>query len=264
MTTRNASRFFLLVLFPVLLLGETAFAAEGFPHRAEFSDVEVVELDDLKKIYNDVVIVDVRSEQEFYVIHINKALNYNMKHPEFIDNIAQLRSSFPDQKIVFYCNGHTCKKSYQAVAAVKAAMPEIQNIAAFDTGVFDWAKKYPDLTTLLGETPMDPGRLIPKEALNAKKIDYNTMMEFDKDPKVVFIDIRDGFQRDYIPAVKPLRHIPFDRFLDMAMKDTYYRNKKLVFMDSVGKQVRWLQYLLEKLGYENYHFLDGGVDGIKR
>lgn len=37
------------------------------------------------------------------------------------------------------------------------------------------------------------------------------------------------------------------------------RNKKLLIYDAVGKQVRWLQYLLEKNNVTGYYFMKGGI-----
>ena len=40
------------------------------------------------------------------------------------------------------------------------------------------------------------------------------------------------------------------------------RNNKTIFIyDEVGKQVRWLQYALEKAKVKNYYFMDKGAKG---
>ena len=39
------------------------------------------------------------------------------------------------------------------------------------------------------------------------------------------------------------------------------RGKTLLIYDEVGKQVRWLQYTLERYGIEQYYFMQGGAKG---
>ena len=39
------------------------------------------------------------------------------------------------------------------------------------------------------------------------------------------------------------------------------KGKTLFIYDEVGKQVRWLQYALEKEGIKNYYFMDKGATG---
>ncbi|HKI80957.1 MAG TPA: sulfurtransferase, partial [Pseudodesulfovibrio sp.] len=38
--------------------------------------------------------------------------------------------------------------------------------------------------------------------------------------------------------------------------------KRLLFFDAVGKQVRWLQYFLKACDYFDYGFLDGGIRAV--
>ena len=42
-----------------------------------------------------------------------------------------------------------------------------------------------------------------------------------------------------------------------------FKDKQLLILDAVGKQVEWLQYHLEAKGYSNYLFLEKGVLSAK-
>ena len=42
-----------------------------------------------------------------------------------------------------------------------------------------------------------------------------------------------------------------------------FKEKQLLILDAVGKQVEWLQYYLEGKGYTNYLFLDKGMLSAK-
>ncbi len=55
-----------------------------------------------------------------------------------------------------------------------------------------------------------------------------------------------------------LQMISTEDFVAILEKGAVPKEKVLV-LDNVGKQVRWLQYYLEKEGVSNYSFLKGGV-----
>jgi rhodanese-related sulfurtransferase len=119
---------------------------------------------------------------------------------------------------------------------------------------------------LLGNTPVDPGKLISKDALNAKKLDWTAFSAKAAEKGAMVVDIRDPFQRakdaslDQNKSVnlKGVRNIPLDRLTKLLEKGEF-KNKQLLIFDAVGKQVRWLQYYLEEGGYTNYAFLAKGV-----
>ena len=232
-----------------------------FPLRAQYHDTPYIELSDFYKQYADVKIVDVRSRVEFDVIHINSAINISLKKLNFSKQLKLLRDSNPTRKIVLYCNGHACAKSYKAVK--KAMDAGISNVVAYDAGIFDWANEHPELTTLLNTTPVDPKNIIPNDQFNAVMKSYAEIKALSLQDNVMVIDIRDKFQRKYTPPLRNLKHLPLGRMESKLMMGLY-KDKHLVFVDATGKQVRWLQYHLQKFGYNNYYFLKEGVAGIDR
>ncbi len=79
------------------------------------------------------------------------------------------------------------------------------------------------------------------------------------DDSLIF-DIREHFQRDKFILNKTSISSPVNNFHRNI--PLLKRKKTTVFIyDAVGKQVRWLQYLLEKNNIENYYFMQGGVKG---
>jgi len=162
--------------------------------------------------------------------------------------------------MAFYCNGHTCAKSYKATK--KAREAGFANVFAYDAGIFDWIMAQPDKATLMGNTPAAQDKIIPKSELKAKMISFDQLMARAAQPNTVNVDIRDPFQRATIPAIPLLRNIPLDRLTRLFEKGQF-KDKQLLIIDAVGKQVRWLQYYLKEFGYTNYAFLEGGVKAIK-
>lgn len=247
------------VFLTTLLLAISSQAEEGYPHRTKYPHIPIISVEELKACGDSCLIIDVRSRLEYNVIHINDSKNYNMSKARFKQQIQQSRTSRPEVKIVFYCNGHSCAKSYKAT---QIAIDEgLKNVAAFDSGIFDWALAQPDRTTLLGITPADTTKIIPKEEFKSRLVSYEHLVGVAKDPDTVIIDIREDFQREQIPNIPNLKHISLN-ILQAKLMSAAFKDKNIIFIDAVGKQVKWLQYYLNKFGYKNYRFLAKGVNGI--
>ncbi len=240
----------------LLISFSQAIAGQGFPLREKYSQIPVITIEDLEQNYENVIIVDVRSKLEYETIHINKALNIPIAKGTFGKELEKARGKSGDVPLVFYCNGHTCSKSYKATK--KAISLGFKNVYAFDAGIFDWVKAHPEKGTLLGQTPAPKEKIIPKAILNKKMLNYAAFKSKAEKPNTMVIDIREPFQRDKIPPLSKVRNIPSDR-LRPLVEANKFKDKLLLIFDATGKQVRWLQYQLEKNGYQNYYFLKGGV-----
>jgi rhodanese-related sulfurtransferase len=236
-------------------------AEEGYPHRAEFPGVTYISTEDLAAEYDNVVIVDVRSKMEFDVVHILKALHLPVMETTFGNSLEGIRGKTSPQKIVFYCNGHTCKKSYEAV--VQAMELGFQNVYAYDSGIFDWIAAHPDKAVLLGETPVAQENIIPDEAFKSKLLSVEEFTKRAYVPNALVIDIREPFQREVVPPLPQIRNIPLDRLIGI-LKEGDFKDKELLIFDAVGKQVNWLQYYLEANGIKNYFFLEKGVSSFEK
>jgi rhodanese-related sulfurtransferase len=235
-------------------------ADEGYPLRKKYPALQYITTTDLKSQYDNAQIVDVRSKIEFNVIHINKSVHLPMSVASFAADLEKIRQRSAATPLALYCNGHSCEKSYEAAdLATKAGF---KNVFVYDAGIFDWAKANPDKTTLLGKSPLAKEKLIPKTTFTKKCISYDEFKKKAASPNAVVVDIREPVQRDVIPKVAGLRNIPSDRMVELINKGEF-KEKQLLILDAVGKQVEWLQYYLEGKGYTNYLFLDKGMLSAK-
>ena len=249
------------------LLGSVGHAAEeGFPGRQleKYSMVPVVELDDLYRRRDEFVVVDVRSRFEFDTLRIKGAVNIPVTAEDFEDLVRKLREQ-GGKPFAFYCNGHTCMKSYKATKRAMAA--GVNEVYAFDAGIFDWTRAYPDEAELLGKSPVAPARLISAQAFKAHLLDPNTFSDratATPATKRLIIDIRDSFQRagiGFFPAIERWASLEKMDKLRKYLNKAKAQNRTLFIYDNVGKQVRWLQYELEARGLKDYWFMEQGAKG---
>ena len=255
-----------LILLIVYLTTVTNFALaadEGFPGRDKYPDVKFIELADLykRKARDEVVIVDARSNYEFETLRIKDAINIPVANKTFEQDIKKLRKK-TDKTIVFYCNGHRCMKSY--IAAKRCMQVDIKDVVAFDAGIFDWTKKYPKQAVLLGTSPVNPSKLIASKHFKSKLLDPDKFSEFilGAQDKRIVIDVRDKFQRagiGFYPGIERWAALDDRKKLQGYIEKAKRENKTLFIYDEVGKQVRWLQYALEKAGVKNYYFMEKGA-----
>lgn len=256
-------------VYLLLMMWAGGLSADGlFPGRSQYKSVEVIELKALHDQLSSIAVVDVRSEYEFETLRIAGAINIPVADPDFAKRVRNIRG-VTGKRIVFYCNGHTCMKSYQAARQAKLA--KIPDVAAFDAGVFDWAKAFPNETLLLGKTLVTADRLLSKEKLATHELDPKQFADYaDRGGNsIVILDVRDRFQRAAV-GLFPFKEtwIPLDQpnrvadVIDRAARS----GQTLLVYDEVGKQVKWLQYRLEEAGLKKYFFMKGGakayIDGI--
>jgi rhodanese-related sulfurtransferase len=206
-----------------------------------------------------VLVVDVRSPYEYQTLRIKDAVNVPYGSRTFLDEVRKLREKSA-KPIVFYCNGKTCRKSYDAVLSAQSG--RIPNTYAYDAGVFDWAKAHPDRTVLLGRSPVKPEELIDDKAYQARVLEPKDFAARVGGNSIV-LDVRDRAQRD--TALFPFRETratlseqsQIDAAIDQALKG----NKTLLVYDAAGHQVRWFQYYLESKGVRDYFFMKNGAQG---
>lgn len=247
---------FTIILFLFLPLSVQAQSGD-FPGRTTYPNVGFYEIDKLAANFENVVIVDVRSNYEYETLHINTAINIPLVGKTFAEQIKALPAEGKD--IIFYCNGHTCYKSYKAVLKAKSA--GVNNTYTFDAGIFDWAKAHPDKSTLLGVSPIDPEKLISKDKFKQHLIEPKDFKAQITDDTVI-LDIREPAQRGLI-ELYPYRQeniaMGDKERLARLISKVLERGSPLMVYDEAGKQVAWLQYYLEAKGVKNYFFMKGGL-----
>ncbi|MDH5517503.1 MAG: rhodanese-like domain-containing protein [Gammaproteobacteria bacterium] len=259
---------YLLTLISLSTLFFTSFCQANmveFPGRQQFPDVKIYSKADLNNNFNSVQIVDTRSAYEFETIHINHAVNIPVSSKDFVKKLRELRKS-TNKPIVFYCNGRSCFKSYKAS---KTAMENnINNVYAYDAGMFEWATSYPDKASLLGHSPLNPKDILNKNTLKAHMLSPKKFSEmiYTMADKARVLDIRDLTQRSngigYFVGIEYWISLNNKNKVLEFIRKAARENKTLFIYDGVGKQVRWLQYSLEKANIKNYFFMDKGADGF--
>jgi len=252
----------LVTLFGIILLFTSVGARasdDAFPHRAKFKHVPIMSPETLRKNLDKVVVVDVRSRYEFETLHIKGALHVVLSKEKLPAAAKELRAKSV-MPIVFYCNGNSCKKSYEAAdLAINAG---VTNVHAYDAGLDTWTRQYPDQSVLLGKSPMNPGDLISSAEFKKHLI---TAEEFEArlEKGAVVLDVRDLRQRDVV--LFPMRELraPLDdsKKIADAVAEAKKSRKPLLVYDKVGHQTRWFQYYLQQQGVKEYYFLIGGSEG---
>lgn len=250
----------LYILLFNLLLASNAVANEDFPGRKQYSNVAYITLDDLYKKLHEVIIVDTRSNYEFNTLHIKDAINIPISRFDFSKRIQKLHQEIK-KPIVFYCNGHNCLKSYEAVYKAKY-YAKVNNSYAYDGGIDEWANNYPELSVLLGQYPADHNKLIPSKEFQKHLLKPADFLEKTKDNCIV-VDVRDGPQRHEHIFSGFEYSVRLDRddleLLNIYIDKSRKENQALCIYDAVGKQVRWLQYYLKENKFQNYYFMEGGA-----
>ncbi|VAW65723.1 hypothetical protein MNBD_GAMMA11-1773 [hydrothermal vent metagenome] len=260
----NIKRWVLVLL---CLVSSGLQAQEGFPGRVKYPQVPYIELLTFYQERDKAVIIDARSPYEFQTLRIKNSVNVPLILPpkKFRAEITALQDANPGKKLVFYCNGHRCMKSYKAARRAIVYMG-LKNIYAFDAGIFDWAQTYPDESLLLGRVLEDPADLISKADFREHILPAKKFIK-SADSSVEILDIRDRIERDgfYIFSGEEKSislNLKEKTKLDKFMKDIRKNDKTLYVYDMVGKQVRWFQYYIESEKIKKYYFMEGGADAF--
>lgn len=243
-----------------LSFGSTiAVANEEFPGRESFPLIPYIELNDLYENFDAYTVVDSRSEYEYDTLRIKGAHNVPLSSRDFEQRIQALIDKYK-KPIAFYCNGKTCYKSYEA--ALKARRHGIKDVVAFDAGVFDWVTAHPELGELLGESPVQVKSLIGSAEFKARLLEPTAFADKAGVNNPIVLDVRDAYQREGIGFFPDMEHTaPLDQTeqLNEYIKLAKAEGRPLLIYDEAGKQVRWLQYRLERAGVKDYYFMKGGA-----
>jgi rhodanese-related sulfurtransferase len=249
------------------LFTSSILAATEFPGRLKYPHIPIIEIDDLYQSKNNVIIIDARSQYEYQTLRIKNAISVplSLSTKDFKSRMEKIKADNPSKKLVFYCNGHSCMKSYKATRRSINYLG-LKSVYAYDAGVFDWAKRYPDEAELLGETLKDPARLISKDNFKEHTLAAEKFIK-SANSDVTILDIRGRIERDgfYIfsgDEISISLNINEKDKLDKFLDSINTNNKLLYVYDMVGKQVRWFQYYLESKNIQKYYFMDGGADAF--
>ncbi len=249
----------ILIFTTLFVMFNTVYAADEFPGRQRYPAVPIISIVDLKNSLDDVTVVDVRSKYEFDTLRIKGAINIPLSSKTFVKKMQELRMA-QNKKIVVYCNGKTCMKSYKATQ--KCRKNKIQNVIAYDQGVLDWAKRYPEKSVLLGQTPVNPKHIITKSEFKKHLITPNNFESQINSKEAIVLDVRDPFQREALGlfvAIEKRANLDDYNKLDVYIKKAKRSKLPIYIYDETGKQVRWLMYYLQQKKVKEYYFMKGGA-----
>ena len=253
------------ILFSLISSPSILAADKGFPGRAEFPEIPLYQKADLLRDLNKVVVVDARSALEFKTIRVKGAVNIPISSKKFPEMVKALRKT-TNKRIVFYCNGRTCYKSYKATKAALSA--GVKNVFAYDAGIFEWAKTYPKHSVLLGKSPIDPKHLISKAKFKErflKPLKFTEVARSTPGSKRLILDVRDMYQRagvGFFIGIERWASMDDQQKIEKYLKKALDENRTLYIYDEAGKQVRWLQYTLEQHNIKDYYFMTKGAKGF--
>jgi len=262
--------FFLLIVGTAVCQTVAAGTEQNneFPLRWRYPDVKTLSTQEFYKMHDRVLVVDSRTKFEWDTMRINGSINVPVDEVDTGTNRAFEAAISKVQKsnakpIVFYCNGKTCPKSYEA--ARRAQRVGITNVYAYDAGIFDWATAHPELTMLYEKTPIEKSDLISPADLKAHMLpakEFRARANADK-CNCIIVDIRDFGQRDFLLFPMREEHVNVDNRaeLDALIEQAKQQRKGLLIYDAVGKQVMWFQYYLVRHGAKDYFFMQGGEEG---
>ena len=250
-----------LLLAGALTVGFAAAGANDFPYRKRYPDAPTLETTQLQQRLGKVVVVDVRSAYEYETLRIKGAVNIPLTDRDFVARLKAVREKSNDP-IVFYCNGVTCHKSYDATLLAKNN--RVSEVYAYDAGIFEWAKTYPAHTELLGKSPAKAADLIDDENFKSRLLTPADFSAKAAANGALVLDVRDRYQRDN--PLFPLREqrVQLDEKARLAaiIEQAKKENKTLLVYDAAGKQVQWLQYELHAKGLKDYYFMQGGAEAF--
>lgn len=249
-----------LLLGVAVTQGAIEKSTAEFPYRSQY-DVNIIETAEFSVKLSAAVAVDVRTKYEYETLHIKGAINIPLDK-NFIDNVRKLRAK-DTRPIIFYCNGKTCRKSYDA--ATMAGKAGISDVYAYDAGILVWAETHPENTVLRGKASIQRSDLIGEKDFASYVLApkaFATLFEQLGD-KAMVLDIRDRVQRDNPVFGLVEERIPLDDTarLDAFIETVKKHRKTLLVYDKAGHQIRWFQYYLREKGVRDYRFLKGGSEG---
>lgn len=251
------------VILPALLAAPAAVGNPGdkYPFRAQYH-VNTIETAELKQKLSHAVVVDVRSKYEYDTLRIKGAWHVALSETKFTDAVRRLVKDNPGKPIVFYCNGMTCKKSYDAAARCEKA--GIRNSVVYDAGIEEWIRLAPELAVLLGR-PVRPQDLIAEAEFERHLLStaaFENAVQQHIGTNAIVLDIRDRIQRDTLLwPVRGEKRVPLDNraAIEQVIEQAQREGKMLLVYDAAGDQIRWFQYYLKEKGVTNYRLMQGGA-----
>ncbi len=233
-------KLFVLLLMSVLMTSTVACSNNAGESKSKTGEkqntVEIktmagkkLEKQNSDKNKDEVLVIDVRSEEEYKAGHIQHAINI------FVDEMESRLNEIEDYKdkpVILYCN--TGNKSGKAAKLLVAnGFKDVTNAA----GVKDYEYDLVQYGDVRGET-------------------FQALIEENKD--VVLVDVRPQAQADEEGMIEGAINVPFDA-VD-ANLDKLPKGKTIAVYCNTGTKSAEVAMKLEEIGYKN---VVNSIEGVK-
>jgi len=115
-------------------------------------------------------------------------------------------------------------------------------------------------------SPADSGPFtLDMDDFEGRKLVWSYFRALAEREDVMIIDVRGGFlpADGDPPGLDNVRPIPMEIFLPNFAARKAHQDKTLLIFDKSGQELPRLQFHLQKHGYDDYFFLDGGAEGTR-
>jgi rhodanese-related sulfurtransferase len=103
---------------------------------------------------------------------------------------------------------------------------------------------------------------VDKDDFENRRLAWSYFQALAERQDVLIIDVRSGFLPGGIPpGLNNVRPIPLEIFLANFVARKVHQDMTLLIFDESGHELHRLQFNLQKHGYVDYFFLEGGAEG---
>ena len=106
---------------------------------------------------------------------------------------------------------------------------------------------------------------VDKDDFEGRKLVWSYFRALSERDDIMVIDVRSGFlpADGDPPGLINVRPVPLEIFLINFVDRKVHQDKTLLIFDHSGVELRRLQFHLQKNGYDNYFFLEGGAESAQ-
>lgn len=118
--------------------------------------------------------------------------------------------------------------------------------------------------TAPGEVTTPDSRIfsVDKDDFENRRLAWSYFQALAGRQDILIIDVRSGFLPAGLPpGLKHVRPIPLEIFLANFVARKVHQEHTLLIFDESGRELHRLQFHLQKNGYRDYFFLEGGAEG---
>ncbi len=107
---------------------------------------------------------------------------------------------------------------------------------------------------------------VDEDNLEGRCLVWSYFQALAESEDVMIIDVRSGFlpAAGDPPGLKHVHPIPLEVFLVNFAARKVHQDKTLLIFDETGLELPRLQFHLQKHGFDDYFFLEGGAEGALR